>query len=167
MSWVTGQYRMYADKINEEFFEFEFKNAMLQKWFATEKTEHWPDVVLGPETESRELVVQPGRDRTLNNIIVGSIGTGKTSALVLPIVNQDLHWMTKLINDCPKIFKREDYDTEQVKGMYLNGISIIEPSNDARKLTSLLKHTEFQMRRFFISIRQIRIHRPSTQCRVP
>lgn len=140
MSWVTGQYRMYAEKINEEFFEFEFKNAMLQKWFATEKTEHWPDVVLGPETESRELVVQPGRDRTLNNIIVGSIGTGKTSALVLPIVNQDLHWMTKFINDYPKIFKREDYDTEQVKGMYLNGISIIEPSNDlCQKAYKLVK----------------------------
>lgn len=140
MSWITGQYRMYAEQINEEFLEFEFKNAYLQKWFATEKTEHWPDVVLGPESESKELVVQPGKDRTLNNIIVGSIGTGKTSALVLPIVNQDLHWMTKFINDYPKIFKREDYDTEKVKGMYLNGISIIEPSNDlCQKAYQLVK----------------------------
>jgi len=128
--WLNGQYQQYAPDINLAFAEFEIKNLFLQKWFKLEASEHWPDIVLGPESESRELLIQPGRDRTLNNIIIGSIGTGKTSALILPILNQDLHWMTRFINDYPSIYKRKDFHTEEIKGMYLNGISVIEPSND-------------------------------------
>ncbi|RHW36090.1 conjugal transfer protein TraG [Neobacillus notoginsengisoli] len=130
MIWLSGQYSQYSAGLKEAFDKFEFKNVHLQKWFKLEKKEHWPDVVLGPDSDTGEFVVQPGRDRTLNNVIIGSIGTGKTAALVLPILNQDLHWMSRFINDYPKIYKREDYHTEEIKGMYLNGISVIEPSND-------------------------------------
>ncbi|OUM93606.1 MAG: conjugal transfer protein TraG [Parageobacillus thermoglucosidasius] len=139
--WLVGQYQSYSEDIKEAFFEFEFKNSLLQKWFGIEDIEkHWPDIVLGPETKTRELVIQPGRDRTLNNIIIGSIGTGKTSTLILQMINQDLHWMTRFINDFSKISKRKDYHTEKVKGMYLNGISIIEPSNDlCQKALQLVK----------------------------
>lgn len=138
--WLGGQYSQYSDAINEAFWEFEFKNVHLQKLFKLDKKEHWPDVVLGPALDTKEVIVQPGRDRTLNNIIIGSIGTGKTSALVLPIINQDLHWMTKFINDYPSIYKRKDFNTEEVQGMYLNGISIIEPSNDlCQKAFKLIK----------------------------
>lgn len=138
--WLAGQYSQYADDIKEAFSKFEFKNVWLQKYFKLQTTEHWPDIVLGPQSETKELLIQPGRDRTLNNIIIGSIGTGKTAALVLPILNQDLHWMSRFINDYPKIYKRNDYDSEKVKGMYLNGISVIEPSNDlCQKAFQLVK----------------------------
>lgn len=138
--WLSGQYSLYSADLKDAFEKFEFNNVFLQKWFKMEKTEQWPDVVLGPDSESRELVVQPGRDRTLNNIIIGSIGTGKTAALVLPIINQDLHWMSRFINAYPSIYKREDYHTELVKGMYLNGLSVIEPSNDlCQKAFQLVK----------------------------
>ncbi|QCJ45471.1 conjugal transfer protein TraG (plasmid) [Bacillus sp. S3] len=138
--WLAGQYSLYSADLKEAFKKFEFTNVFLQKWFKMEKTEHWPDVVLGPDSETRELVVQPGRDRTLNNVIIGSIGTGKTAALVLPTINQDLHWMSRFINDYPNIYKREDYHSEHVKGMYLNGISVIEPSNDlCQKAFQLVK----------------------------
>lgn len=140
MIWLSGQYSQYSSDLKEAFKEFEFKSVRLQKWFKMEKIEHWPDVVLGPDSDTKEFVVQPGRDRTLNNIIIGSIGTGKTAALVLPILNQDLHWMSRFINDYPGIYKREDYHTEEVKGMYLNGISVIEPSNDlCQKAFQLVK----------------------------
>lgn len=128
--WLGGQYSQYSEDIKAAFYEFEYKNSFLQKWFKKGDTEQWPDVVLGPDSETKELIIQPGRDRTLNNIIIGSIGTGKTAALLLPIINQDLHWMTKFINDYPKISKLEHYDSEDVRGKYLNSISIIEPSND-------------------------------------
>ncbi|WP_374717736.1 type IV secretory system conjugative DNA transfer family protein [Neobacillus sp.] len=140
LMWLGGQYSQYSTDIKEAFLKFEFKNSLLQKAIKIEKTEHWPDVVLGPNSDTKELVIQPGRDRTLNNIIIGSIGTGKTAALVLPILNQDLHWMSKFINDYPLIYQREDFDSEEVKGMYLNGISIIEPSNDlCKKAFQLVK----------------------------
>ncbi|MGG4409391.1 type IV secretory system conjugative DNA transfer family protein [Niallia taxi] len=130
LMWLSGQYSQYSEDIKTAFYEFEYKNSLLQKWFRKSDTEQWPDVVLGPDSETKELIIQPGRDRTLNNIIIGSIGTGKTAALLLPIINQDLHWMTKFINDYPKISKLENYDSEDVRGKYLNSISIIEPSND-------------------------------------
>lgn len=130
LMWLGGQYSQYSEDIKTAFYEFEYKNSFLQKWFKKGDTEQWPDVVLGPDSETKELIIQPGRDRTLNNIIIGSIGTGKTAALLLPIINQDLHWMTKFINDYPKISKLENYDSEDVRGKYLNSISIIEPSND-------------------------------------
>ncbi|WP_163537282.1 type IV secretory system conjugative DNA transfer family protein [Gracilibacillus sp. YIM 98692] len=128
--WLSGQYSKYSEDIIERFKEFEFVSHRLQSFIDQSNEKHWPDVALGPNSKSKELVTQPGKDRTLNNIIVGSIGTGKTAALVLPILNQDLHWMTKFINDFPHLYNREDYHTEDVKGMYLNGISVIEPSND-------------------------------------
>lgn len=140
LMWLSGQYSQYSTEIKEAFGEFEFKNPFLQKWFKSEEKEHWPDIALGPDSTTKELLIQPGRDRTLNNIIIGSIGTGKTAALVLPILNQDLHWMSRFINDYPSIYRREDYHTEKVKGMYLNGISVIEPSNDlCQKAFKLVK----------------------------
>lgn len=89
-----------------------------------------PDVAIGPNTKTGEMVLQRGKDRTLNNVIIGAIGTGKTSALVLPILNQDLHHMTYMINNFDKFYGKEDYHTEDVKGRLLNGISVIEPSKD-------------------------------------
>ncbi|PGT82216.1 type IV secretory system conjugative DNA transfer family protein [Bacillus sp. AFS040349] len=138
--WLFGQYSHHTESMNESFLEFEFKNKYLQRFFKSQNDEHWPDVVLGPDSKTQELIIQPGRDRTLNNIIIGSIGTGKTAALVLPILNNDLHWMVKFINDFPSIYNREDFHTENVKGMYLNGISVIEPSNDlCQKAFQLVK----------------------------
>ncbi|MDC3424296.1 type IV secretory system conjugative DNA transfer family protein [Aquibacillus sp. 3ASR75-11] len=138
--WLGGQYSLHNDTLKEVFEEFEFKSRFLQRFFRMGEDENWPDVELGPDSETNELIIQPGKDRTLNNVIIGSIGTGKTAALVLPILNQDLHWMTRFINDFPKQSQREDYHTEEVKGMYLNGISVIEPSNDlCQKTFQLVK----------------------------
>lgn len=134
---LWSEYSKYKDAFNSAFDEYEFSNRWLQskiKRINITKLETYemvpPDIVLGPNSRTKELVYQPGKDRTLNNIIIGSIGTGKTAALVLPIINQDLHWMTRFINHFPRIYQREDFNTEEVQGMYLNGISIIEPSND-------------------------------------
>ncbi|MFC0273771.1 type IV secretory system conjugative DNA transfer family protein [Metabacillus herbersteinensis] len=138
--WLFGQYSQHNETLKVAFEEFEFKSRILQKFFKIGDEEHWPDVTLGPDSETQELMIQPGKDRTLNNVIIGSIGTGKTAALVLPILNQDLHWMTKFINDFPEIYHRDDYNSEEVKGMYLNGISVIEPSNDlCQKLFQLVQ----------------------------
>lgn len=89
-----------------------------------------PDVALGPNQKTNAMVIQRGKDRTLNNLIIGAIGTGKTSALVLPIINQDLHHMTYMINNYKKYYNQEGYHSEDIKGRFLNGISVIEPSKD-------------------------------------
>src|SRR5690606_13594852 len=114
----------------EPFFEFQWRHPMLQKFSRLEETEYFPDIELGPHVETKEMVIMPGKDRTLNTMIIGSIGTGKTAALGLPMINQDLHHMTRFINSFPHIYQQEDYETEDVRGKHLNGISVIDPSND-------------------------------------
>lgn len=89
-----------------------------------------PDVELGVNTKTGAMVVLKGKDRTLNNVIIGAIGTGKTAALVLPMINQDLHHMTFMINNFEKFYNQSDYHSEDIKGSLMNGISIIEPSKD-------------------------------------
>ena len=59
-----------------------------------------------------------GKDRTLNGIIIGPIGSGKTSSLIIPMINQDLHWMVRFINKFETAYKKNDYDTEEVKGTF-------------------------------------------------
>lgn len=112
------QKRESADKIKTFFDEKDPKLIPL------------PDVALGPNTKTGEMVYQKGKDRTLNNLIIGAIGTGKTSALILPIINQDLHHMTNMINNFKEYYANPEYDTEDVKGRLMNGISVIEPSKD-------------------------------------
>jgi hypothetical protein len=131
--WMINVWLKDKEAFKEVFEEFKFNSKFFQRFVLAETQSQLPDVIVGPNSETGELVIMPGKDRTLNSIIVGSIGTGKTAALVLPMVNQDLHHMVKFINDFEDISNREDFETEEVQGSYLNGITIIEPSNDLCK----------------------------------
>ena len=138
--FVLNKYVQFDKELNAAFFDFEWNGKWLQKFARMEQKEIWPDIELGEDLKTGEMVVLPGGDRTLNTSIVGSIGTGKTSALGIPILNQDLHHMTRFINEFPHIFSREDYVSEHVAGRYLNGISVIDPSNDlCQKMLKLAK----------------------------
>lgn len=128
--FVLTKFVRHDQEFIEPFFEFQWSGQWLQKFSKLEQREQWPDIELGLNSKTKEMVVMPGRDRTLNTIIIGSIGTGKTAALALPMLNQDLHHMTRFINTYPEIYEREDFDTEEVGGRHLNGISVIDPSND-------------------------------------
>lgn len=86
------------------------------------------------------MVKIKGKDRTLNKVIIGPIGSGKTSSLIIPMINQDLHWMSRYINKYEDARKRKDYNSEDVKGTFLSGITVIEPSNDlCQKVYQLCK----------------------------
>ncbi|MGG2134613.1 TraM recognition domain-containing protein [Bacillus sp. S2(2024)] len=89
-----------------------------------------PDIFLGPNSDTREMAVIQGKSLTLNVMIIGNIGTGKSAALGLPIANQLLDYMASMINNFKALYEREDYHTEKVKGTLVNGITVIEPSND-------------------------------------
>jgi hypothetical protein len=123
-------YQAYRDDLDLAFENFKWTGRVLEVFSNLENSSRLPDIKLGRNSETKEYVVQPGKDRTLNNLIVGSIGTGKTAALALPILNQDFNHMARFINQYPKLKERDDYDSQDVKGTYLNGVSVIEPSND-------------------------------------
>ncbi|MGG6447776.1 TraM recognition domain-containing protein [Pseudobacillus badius] len=132
----TWEYSLSVPSIASLFMTDEKKrktSSKIRQFFDQEKkkTIPLPDIELGANTKSGEMVILRGKDRTLNNLIIGSIGTGKTSALVLPMINQDLHYMTYMINNFKALFaKGEKYHTEDIKGSLLNGITVIEPSKD-------------------------------------
>lgn len=89
-----------------------------------------PDIYLGPNSATREMAVIQGKSLTLNIMIIGNIGTGKSAALGLPIANQILDYMASMINNFKTLYARKDYHSEDVKGTQVNGLTVIEPSND-------------------------------------
>ncbi|MEI5913548.1 DNA translocase FtsK [Bacillus albus] len=128
--WYSGHIVRYREEILKWVQKYEYKNHKLQKWFNSQEEKIYPDVEIGPHIEHKEMVRIKGKDRTLNGIIIGPIGSGKTSSLIIPMINQDLHWMVRFINKFENVYKKNDYDTEEVKGTFLNGVTVIEPSND-------------------------------------
>lgn len=142
--FVITRYRMHDADLRAAFFEFQWNGERLRKFeemgTVEEEITQLPDIELGINKKTKEMVVLPGKDRTLNTLIVGSIGTGKSAALGLPTILQDLHYITKFMNDFPKISQMENYLTEEIQGRYLNGLSVIEPSNDlCQKVYKLAK----------------------------
>ncbi|PFR47854.1 DNA translocase FtsK [Bacillus cereus] len=128
--WYSGHIVRYRGEILKWVQKYEYKNHNLQKWFNSQEEQIYPDVEIGPHIEHKEMVRIKGKDRTLNGIIIGPIGSGKTSSLIIPMINQDLHWMVHFINKFETSYKKNDYNTEEVKGTFLNGVTVIEPSND-------------------------------------
>ncbi|NIE94195.1 TraM recognition domain-containing protein [Bacillus sp. Ab-1751] len=128
--WYSGHIVRYREEILKWVQKYEYKNHKLQKWFNSQEKQIYPDVEIGPHIKHKEMIRIKGKDRTLNGIIIGPIGSGKTSSLIIPMINQDLHWMVRFINKFENTYKKNNYDTEEVKGTFLNGITVIEPSND-------------------------------------
>jgi hypothetical protein len=128
--FLYGKFNTERDSLLSAFKEYKWNGKWLQKFSKWEQTEKWPDIELGKNAETGEMVIIPGEDRQLGTQIIGSVGTGKTAALGKPIINQDLHHMTDYINDYPVISKMKNFHSKEVKGRYLTGLSIIEPSND-------------------------------------
>lgn len=142
--FIVTKYRQHDADLKRNFFEFQWSGERLRKFENLGKIENaiiaYPDIELGLGSKTNEMVVLPGFDRTLNTVITGSIGTGKTAALGLPIINSDLHNITRFINKFPEITGREDYKSEEIQGRFINGLSIIEPSNDlCQKVYKLAK----------------------------
>lgn len=144
LMFVLTKYRQHDEDLKEAFFKFEWTGERLRRFEKLSKIENsivpLPDIELGIGVSTGEMVSIPAMDRTLNTNITGSIGTGKSAALGLPILNQDLHHFTRFINDYLRISKMKNFKSKEILGRYLNGISIIEPSNDlCKKVYKLAK----------------------------
>ncbi|MCM3317962.1 TraM recognition domain-containing protein [Rummeliibacillus stabekisii] len=138
--FVSTKYLQHDEEFKKAFFDYQWKGELLRKFSNMEGEEMYPYIELGINKETNEMVVLPGFDRTLNTVVVGTIGTGKSAAYGLPTLNQDLHHLTRFINAYPKISKSANFKSKEVLGRYLNGITVVEPSNDlCQKVYSLCK----------------------------
>lgn len=124
----------------EKFTAYEFKAEWLRRFVQLESKSEAPDVLLGINIETNEQVVLPGADRALHTFIVGPVGAGKSAAIGLVKINQDLHYISKYINEFSKTVENEDYFTDGTLKNAFSGISVIDPSNDlCQKVYQLCK----------------------------
>jgi hypothetical protein len=130
--WIFKKWKEYPE-LKERFYDWKYRSKATGGFFQHQNAEPLPDIVVGVDFHTGEPIVQPGGDRNLNNLIAGSIGTGKTSARIIPEANQDLNHMVDMINHV-------DEDTPEDQSRRLNGLTVIEPSNDlCKKVYTLAK----------------------------
>lgn len=130
--FITKFY-IHEMELKEAFYKFTWTGKLVQRFDWMQETVYYPHVILGPDAETGESVRLFGFDRTLNTIIVGAIGTGKSAALGLPVLYTDFDHMIKFIDEYEYNLQNENYWSEEVSGQYLNGITVVEPSNDLCK----------------------------------
>lgn len=138
--FIFQKFLAYQELFIESFNEFEIKGEKLRKFSNLETKSELPDVLLGINTITKEQVVLPGGDRALHTLIVGPVGAGKSAAIALVTINQDLHYIAQYINRFKDIVENEDYLTDGTIENEFSGISIIDPSNDlCQKVYDLCK----------------------------
>lgn len=92
------------------------------------------DVVLCTDKESKRPVLLYGKDRFLNTLVLGPIGTGKTSRVFLPLVYQDLMKMAEGVKMGITVIEPNGALVEQVaKICFLLGIpyTVLDPYDPA------------------------------------
>lgn len=162
MLQVVSGYMFYRVRIHEQleglnnefyipkFFGHFIKDHNLKKiseWFYNYGRYHeadeiaLPDMPLGISVKNNSLYGIPGKDRTLNAMIVGPIGSGKTSAIIMNMINNDLNYFVYYLNNYKYHRKKKNAMLdEDIMGRFLNGITVIEPSGDlAEKAYRLAK----------------------------
>lgn len=131
--FFLNKFHQYEEEIKKHFFAYEWRGKWIQRFSLLEETEYFPHVPLGYDADTNEMIYMYGVDRTLNVCIVGAIGTGKSAALGLPTLNTDMDHLIKFIDEYEFNVELDNYHSTDVSGRYLNGISVIDPSNDLCK----------------------------------
>ncbi|MDC0764180.1 type IV secretion system DNA-binding domain-containing protein [Brevibacillus sp. AG] len=125
LAWFTGLLMQHAERWHEWFGEYEFKHHLIQGVSEMQRSGAFADICIGiyVDTAGKIKAIMRGLDRATHTIIVGSIGTGKSAAALLPIIRLDMKHLVKYINN----FQTDDYQTLSQR---LSGLTIIDPSND-------------------------------------
>lgn len=79
---------LYRESLNNETYE-KFMSESVYKKFK-EGDQKTGDIVLGKSKADGKKVILPYKDRFLHMLILGATGTGKTSQMILPMINQDI-----------------------------------------------------------------------------
>lgn len=115
----------------EEFLKYyRYRDDSFYDVFNSKQNDYTADVIIGHEKVSGEKIRIPAKSRTLNTMIVGTIGSGKSSAIILKMIQQDLESFAKYIRAYADNVKNPNFWTSGEAAKYLNGFSLIDPSND-------------------------------------
>lgn len=108
----------YLDESKKKMFEGIFETSLLEKTGLLNKKDEMKegDAILCTNKETKADVVIPFEDRFLHMLVLGPTGCGKTSQVLIPLINQDI--------------KTEGY-----------GVTVIEPKGDlAEKVYAMAKY---------------------------
>ncbi|WP_298491142.1 type IV secretory system conjugative DNA transfer family protein [uncultured Lactobacillus sp.] len=96
-----------------------------------EQEEGPASLILGQSIETGDNIIQIPDTRRQNSVIFGPIGAGKTSTWFIPQIAQDIKHMIHYMRVFAKVSQDPEWDKPHGKQQnYLNGLSVIEPTND-------------------------------------
>lgn len=124
-AWFAGLLMEHEEKWNEWFSSYEFQHHAIEHFKEMQREGVYPDTPIGVYVDSAGKIkaIMRGKDRATHTIVVGSIGTGKSAAALLPLIRWDFKHLVNYINN----FQTDEY---AVRSQRLSGMTIIDPSDD-------------------------------------
>ncbi|MGG4495566.1 type IV secretion system DNA-binding domain-containing protein [Brevibacillus reuszeri] len=125
LAWFIGVLMQHSKRWHEWFANYEFNHHLLQGITEMQRAGKFADICIGIYVDVffKVKAIMRGIDRATHTIIVGSIGTGKSAAALLPVIRLDMKHLVNYINN----FQTDD---DKTLSQRLSGLTIIDPSND-------------------------------------
>lgn len=124
---VMTTYQSYVDTALEEQ---RYRLLPLHELLNGKPAESQADIVVGQSLITGDNVMLNVADRANGVLVDGPNGAGKTGSIFKPFISQDLQKLVYWFRKFPEISRRPDYNSKKVAAKYLNGIVVMETTND-------------------------------------
>lgn len=124
---VMVTYQEYVDTALEEQ---RYRLLPLHELLNGQTPDSQADVVVGQSLITGDNVILNVADRANGVLVDGPNGAGKTGSIFKPFISQDLQKMVYWFRKFPEISQKENYNSKRVAAKYLNGIVVMETTND-------------------------------------
>lgn len=124
---VMVTYQEYVDTALEEQ---RYRLLPLHELLNGQTPDSQADVVVGQSLITGDNVILNVADRANGVLVDGPNGAGKTGSIFKPFISQDLQKMVYWFRKFPEISQKENYNSKKVAAKYLNGIVVMETTND-------------------------------------
>ena len=108
------------------------------------------NITIGRSLITGDDVVLPVKDRANGTLIAGVNGAGKSGSIFKPWIAQDLTKLVQWYRALPKLLKEPNYFSNQIAAKYLNGIVVMDTTNDLCKDTFDLASKDLNLPREMI-----------------
>lgn len=127
-------------ELEEWMRSFEYHNKDLHELLSGESSipkeerQREAKIILGTSLETDDYVIQTPATRRQNTVIFGPIGAGKTSTTFIPMIKQDIDSYLCYLRDYKKASQDPTWGKKYgLSTKYLNGLIVIDPTNDLCK----------------------------------
>lgn len=107
-----------------------------------ERPPYEANITIGRSLITGDDVVLPVKDRANGTLITGVNGAGKSGSIYKPWIAQDLLKFVRWFRKLPTLIQRPDYFSKKVAAKYLNGIVVMDTTNDLCFDTYCIAHDD-------------------------